>query len=444
MRKLIALLLACTMAMPLSACSFGDPSSDPGKGSDKQTDDTCQGVTLRVVTSYGGDDGSRRNFEEAVRAYEAATGNCVDDGSATSNEEWKMRVLDDFRTGSEPDVLYFFTNADARPFIEAGKVVSIEEIRQEYPDYAANMNKSMLHTAADGRHYDVPAAGYWEHLFANKAVLDKCGVAVPGADYTWEQFLVDCETIKQAGYTPIACSLFEIPHYWFEYMVMNNGSPENHLLVPSVDENGNLIDDVAAQNWIAAIEDIKLLYDRGYFPSNTLTTTEAETIAMFGEDKAAFMIDGSWRVGYFNANYVGRLQNFIITYVPAKGARKPTDIIGGISMGYFITRKAWDDPKQREAAVRFVSYLTSDEVLSSFVTTEVTALAGGAQPSGLNSIQRSASEANAHITNLVGAVQDTIQSEAKNALFHNLRSVLTNEMTAREAVEQAMRLNISE
>ena len=44
-------------------------------------------VTLNVVTSYGGDDGNRGNFEAAVAEYESNTGNKVNDGSATSNEE---------------------------------------------------------------------------------------------------------------------------------------------------------------------------------------------------------------------------------------------------------------------------------------------------------------------------------------------------------------------
>ena len=34
-------------------------------------------VEIRVVTSYGGDDGNRANYEEAVAGYEAATGNTV-------------------------------------------------------------------------------------------------------------------------------------------------------------------------------------------------------------------------------------------------------------------------------------------------------------------------------------------------------------------------------
>lgn len=392
-------------------------------------------VTLNVVTSYGGDDGNRGNFEAAVAEYEANTGNKVNDGSATSNEEWKARVLTDFETGSEPDVLFFFTNADAEPFVSAGKVVSIDEIRAEYPDYATNMKDSMLAVASDGKNYAVPSYGYWENMFVNKSVLDACGIEVPGPDYTWEQFLADCQTILDNGYTPIACSLVEVPHYWFEFVVMNNGSLENHLDVPAS------MEDAAAAKWVAGLNDLKDLYERGFFPKNTLTATDAETVAMFGEGEAAFLIDGSWKVGYFVSNHEDTLEDYVVSYVPAKGDRKASEAIGGISMGYFITRKAWEDPAKREAAVEFVSYLTSDEVLSKFVTTEVTALVNGAKPEGLNIIQQSAADANAAITGIAGAVQDTITSEAKGDLFGNIQNVVTGKMTAEDAVASAIALN---
>ncbi len=395
----------------------------------------AENVTLNVVTSYGGDDGNRANFEAAVAEYEAKTGNKVNDGSATSNEEWKARVLTDFETGSEPDVLFFFTNADAEPFVSAGKVVSIDEIRAEYPDYATNMKDSMLAVASDGKNYAVPSYGYWENMFVNKSVLDACGIEVPGPDYTWDQFLADCQTILDNGYTPIACSLVEVPHYWFEFVVMNNGSLENQLDVPAS------MDDAAAAKWVAGLNDIKDLYERGFFPKNTLTASDAETVAMFGEGEAAFLIDGSWKVGYFTGNHEDTLEDYVISYVPGKGERPASDAIGGISMGYFITRKAWDDAAKREAAVEFVSYLTSDEVLSKFVTTEVTALVNGAKPEGLNILQQSAADANAAITGVVGAVQDTITSEAKGDLFGNIQNVVTGKMTAEDAVASAIALN---
>ena len=434
MKKFLALLLAAVMVLSFAACGESKPVQD-----DAQNNNEPQSVTLNVVTSYGGDDGNRKNFEAAVAAYEAETGNKVNDGSATSNEEWKAKVLTDFETGSEPDVLFFFTNADAEPFITANKVVSIDEIRAEYPEYAANMKDSMMAVAADGKHYSVPSSGFWENMFVNKTVLDACGVAMPGPDYSWDQFLADCQTILDNGYTPIACSLFEVPHYWFEFAVMNNGTLENQLDVPTVSADGTL--DAAGEKWVAALNDLKDLYERGYFPKNTLTASDAETVAMFGEDEAAFLIDGSWKVGYFNENHGDELENYSVSFVPAKGERKATEAIGGISMGYFITRKAWDDPAKREAAVKFVETLTSDETMSTFVTTEVTALVNGAKPAGLNALQQTAADVNAQITGVVGAVQDTITGEAKADLFGNIQKVVTGQMTAEETVISAMALN---
>ena len=429
-KKLIALLLAAA-SLALCACGGGKGTAEPGQ----------EVTSLYVVTSYGPDDGNRKNFEAAVRAYEEATGNRVVDGSGDSNEEWKTKVMTDFMTGSEPDVLFYFTNADADPFINAGRVVSIEEIRQVYPDYATNMKEAMMSVAADGKHYAVPSNGYWETLFVNKSVLDACGIPVPGPDYRWEQFLADCERIRQAGYTPIACSLAEIPHYWFEFMVMNNGSLADHPEIPQLDEEGKLLDDAASRKWIAALEDIKALYEAGCFPENTLTAPDAETVAMFARGEAAFLVDGSWKVGYFTDHYPDKLEDFVVSYVPGKGERKASEAIGGISMGYFITRKAWNDPQKREAAVSFVFHMTSEEVLSSFITTEVTALIDGASPKGLNAIQRSAAETNGQITGIVGAVQDGISGEAKSELFADIQKCVTGQMSAEAAVEAAIRLN---
>lgn len=437
MKKLAAWILVLTLCAGVCACGRSTPEAEE----ELEEEGNLSGITLNVVTSYGGDDGNRRNFEAAVAAYEAFSGNRVNDGSAVSNEEWKTKVLTDFETGSEPDVLFFFLNADADPIIHAGKVVSIQEIRQTYPDYASNMKDSMTAVAPDGKQYAVPAAGFWENLFVNRTVLEDCGVALPGPDYTWEQFLADCRTIQKKGYIPIACSLFEVPHYWFEFAVMNNGSLEDHLEVPTVDAGGDLVDDDAARKWVAALEDIRSLYEAGFFPENTLTATDAETAAMFGDGQAAFLIDGSWKVDYFTEKYPNSLDDFAVVCVPGKNDRPATDAVGGISMGYFITRKAWENPEKQAAAVEFVSWLTSDEVLSSFVTTEVTALVNGATPSGLNALQQSAADCNANVTGVVGAVQDTITPEARADLFANIQKVVTGQITAAAAVESAMRLN---
>lgn len=435
-KRTLALVLASVLCLSLLAgCGTGTPgAADPDAPSGDK------GIELSVVTSYGGDDGNRGNYEAAVKAYEEATGNKVADASATSNEEWKAKVMSDFESGTEPDVLFYFSNADSNAIVEAGKVVSLEEIRKEYPDYASNMKDSMMNASSvDGKVYAVPSSGFWESMFINTKVLEACGVALPGPDYTWDQFLTDCETIKAAGYTPIAASLQEVPHYWFEFMVYNHGTAEDHLDLPVQNADGTW--DEVGQKWISGLEDIKALYEKGYFPENTLTAVDAETVALFGDGEAAFLIDGSWKVGHFATEYPDQLSDYALSFVPGQNARKASDNIGGISMGYFITRKAWDNPEKRAAAVAFVKHMTSDSVLSTFVTTEVTALKNGASPAGLNEIQQSAAAMSGKTTSVVGPVQDMLSKEARADLFANVKNIVTGQMTASDALAAAMALN---
>jgi raffinose/stachyose/melibiose transport system substrate-binding protein len=161
-------------------------------------------------------------------------------------------------------------------------------------------------------------------------------------------------------------------------------------------------------------------------------------VQLLADGDAAFLIDGSWKVGYFVQNCADHLDDFAVLYVPGKGERKATDIIGGISMGYYITRQAWEDETKRDAAIQFIEYMTSDEVLSTFVTTEVTALKNGASPANLNVLQQSAAEMAGGVTSIVGAVQDKLTSEARADLFANVKNIVTGGITAAEAIDSAL------
>lgn len=361
-KKVISMMLAGAMVLSMTACGNSGNSGDAGSaastggdaaaeapaaeapaaeaGQETEAPAAAEGpVELVVTTTFAGEDSNAQNYKDAVKAWEAETGNAVVDTSATADETFKTRVATDFETGSEPDVLFFFNGADSNSFIEAGKVVSIDEIRAEYPDYASNMNEDLITASlVDNKKYAVPANGYWEAMFVNTEVLDAAGVAMPGADYTMDQFKADCEKIKAAGYAPIAAALGNIPHYWWEFAIFNNQSPANHLEIPesAADENG--------QSWVAGMNDIKELYELGYFPENTLSATDDETFAMFTEGKAAFLIDGSWKVGGIVSSCqsdpndpatldTAKLDKFDVTYVPGKGSRKATDLVGGLSSG---------------------------------------------------------------------------------------------------------------
>lgn len=397
----------------------------------------ADGVTINVTTTYAGEDSNAQNFKDSVAAWEEESGNKVEDSSATSDESFKSRIITDFEAGSEPDVLFFFNGVDSNQFVEQGKVVSIDEIREVYPDYASNMKDDLLGASpVDGVNYSVPVNGYWEGMFVNKEVLESAGVEVPTTETTWDEFLEMCEAIREAGYTPIAASLQEIPHYWFEYAIYNFQSPETHNTVPES------ADDEYGQAWTAGLNDIKALYEAGFFPENTLTATDAETFQLFTADKAAFLIDGSWKIGGI-AEAVDDIENYTVVNVPGKGDRKTTDEIGGLSMGYYITRKAWEDEEKRDAAVSFVSFMTSDEVVSKFSGVSATALKEGAAPdtSEFNALQIDALDYTASFTGISPAVQDNLSAAAREPIFGDMASIVKGDVDAADAVAAVLEAN---
>lgn len=453
-KRVVALLLAATMVLSLAGCGNTKTTDEAASSSAAATGTTEAASTevaanpteINVTTTFAGEDGNAQNFKNAVSDWEAQTGNTVSDTSATSDETFKTRVITDFETGSEPDVLFFFNGAGANSFIEAGKVVSIDDIRAEYPDYASNMNDDLIaNSLVDGKKYAVPVNGFWEAMFVNTTVLEAAGVEMPGADYTWDQFLADCQKIKDAGYSPIAAALGNIPHYWWEYGIFNHTTPATHCTVPEAitDENG--------QAWVDGITDIKTLYEKGYFPENTLSATDDETFAMFTDGKAAFLIDGSWKVG----GIVGacqsdpedpstldaeKLDQFDVTYVPSQGERKATDLIGGLSMGYYITKKAWDDPDKRAAAVSFVEYMTSDEIVPVFAQHTATALkeTPAVDKASFNALQLKAMDMMTGVTSLTGAVQDIFQGDCRVSTFDGMPEIVTGKVAVEDAVQEGL------
>ena len=438
MNRLVFFLIVAFLVY-LSGCS--STWASPGVISDDSTGFVAESsgiaekarTEIVVVSSFWPGDENRGNYVNAYTAFEAGTGIAVKDEAYAAAWELAGKVYSDFEDGNDPDVLFFFTGAEADAMIESGKVVSLSDIRRVFPDYALNMKDAMMPVStSNGWQYAVPINGHWMGLFVNLRVLEACGVDMPGSDYTWGMFLEDCETIRENGYIPVACSLYEAPQNWFEFCTFNYGNIANHHMLPK--DAG----DDAGKRWVSGLTDIKELYQKGYFPEDTLEATAAETDLLMIENKAVFLIDGSWKVDWFEENALNP-DDFAVVYVPAKGERKATDIIGGLSMGYYITKKAWDDFEKRAACVEFIQAMTTDEVVSSFGELSVTALKNViGPPENANPLTVSAIEMTKNCTGAVSAAQDLLAPVARDMLFYDVKNIVTGLITPEKAIEECL------
>ncbi len=438
MRKKTTALLICIIIV-ITAAGCGNAG--------RETSIPKHSVELNVTATFAGEDGNGEAYRDEIKKWSRQTGNTVNDLSSTMDETFKKHIITDFETGSEPDVLFYFTGADAESFIKAGKVVSVDEIRKEYPEYASNMKKNLMPVfSGNGKTYAVPLIGYWEALFVNKEVLEAAGVAVPDKQTTMSEFYDDCSKVREAGFIPIACALGDIPHYWWEYSIFNRTGPDKHCDIP---QNENCRE---GKNWTAGIDDLKSMYKSGFFEDGTLSDTDDEAFSTFMSGHAAFLLDGSWRVGSIvngcQKNSGGKqvldtneLNDYTVTYVPGTSARKPTDIIGGMSMGYYITRQAWDNTDKREAAVRFVEYMTSDSVTPEFAEYSMTALKDqtAVKKENINSLQKDTAEMISGVTSMTGAVQDQMGTDVMSSMFSSIPDIMTGKVKTSDAVAECLR-----
>lgn len=150
-KKVVSVLLVGAMAGTMLAGCGGDnkaadagdntkkeDTADKSDSSDSGDDSSAEGkVTLNVTTTFAGTESNVDKYQETIENWQKETGNKVNDSSASADEAMKARVITDFETGAEPDVMFYFNGNDSNPFVEADKVVPIDEIREKYPDYAA-------------------------------------------------------------------------------------------------------------------------------------------------------------------------------------------------------------------------------------------------------------------------------------------------------------------
>ena len=184
--KKIAILLALSMMLGIFSGCGSTPAGNtasPGNAESSATPEPTPEATpeqkpveLRTVSMFGGTDPSAADYQQLLKSFmDQNPGITISDESATSDETWKARVTTDFASGNDPDVLFYFTGTDAKQLIENKKVVSIEEIQSQYPDYAKDISDAAMGFMKefDGKHYAVPVRGYYEGLFCNKDLFDK-------------------------------------------------------------------------------------------------------------------------------------------------------------------------------------------------------------------------------------------------------------------------------
>lgn len=436
MKKILSMMLTVVMVFSLmTGCGKKNDATDTGndaaateKSKDNEAADTKSPVTLTTVSMYGGTDPNAANYQEINEQF--MTDNSyitIEDDSQSADQDWKTKIAADFAVGNEPDVIQYFTDANASDVLAADKFVSIDEIKAEYPDYAKDTLETALKAASnpDGVQRAVPTTGYWEGLFCNKDLFDKYDLELPT---DWDKMVKAIETFKKNGIVPIAVSLNNVPHYWVEFLMLSAAGPDGYAQVPTE----------APQDWVKGLSMFKTLRDMGAFPEDTDTIDNELAGELFKNKEAAMQLDGSWLAGGITDQ-----DNTVVAAFPTipDGKAPAGAMVGGISSGFYITKKAWEDPDKKDAAVKFVMAHTNKESVTKYWGGNGQAACAVEPLDSMTPLGVSGLDYSSAATSISAPTDSRISQEAYNTLIAGIVGVSTGATDPKDLIDEVLSIN---
>ena len=390
---------------------------------------TSNETTLKTVSMFGEGDASHSAYIDLISDFTRNTNIIIEDVSAVSTEEWKTQTVEGIMSGENiPDVVFYFTGADSQKLLMNNSFVSIEEIREVYPDYAMNIRPSSMEFMKefDNKHYAVPVKGFWEGLFCNTDVFDQYGVVIPT---NWTEFMTAVTVFKENGVVPISASLTDVPHYWIEHIILAQGGSLEHQLNPYT---------YVPQSWVKAMENLVNLYRVGAFGDNVLQTTNADAIAQFANKESAMLLEGSWTL-----SQIVDPETTIVVPMPSTqdGSKEYSDIISGFSAGFYISTEAWNNPEKRDEAVQFVMHMTSNESITALCDTGGAPSVDIEAPSNSSKLQESVQLLQENAQSTVMPIDSSLSKDAWTFFVGTIPNLLLEETTPLQVMTKISEIN---
>ena len=271
MKKLVALLLAAVMVLGM-ASAFADT-----------TELTLWSIAVESDSSY-------QSYIDAIAAFEAAHPDIKVNHETTQNEQYKTKIKAAMSAGTDlPDVFFTWGMSFLGDFVNAGRVLCLDEYYDQYKD---DLAKNMCANASyDGKLYGVPYTMSCVVLFANMDLLAKAGWDhIPE---TIEDMNKCCDDLKAAGIVPFGVSgkeLWCLSEYLEPLMIKSVGTQK---LIDLYEGRASWKD----EDVVKAAQAFQDYVTNEYFDPNAAALGNDEVKTNFIAGKYAFYQNGSWNCG---------------------------------------------------------------------------------------------------------------------------------------------------
>ncbi|MBI9010593.1 MAG: carbohydrate ABC transporter substrate-binding protein [Clostridiales bacterium] len=205
----------------------------------------------------------------------------------------------------------------------------------------------------------------------NVDVIEAAGVDVNNIN-TWDDFLDACQSIKDAGYTPIHMGGKD---YWTVANFFDWVAPSFYI----TDENDNDIEtllggDFDWNTWAEACDLMLVLDEKGFLNKDKLSSTYTDSAKNLAMGKVGFEFYGNYVIG--EALRYNEDANLSFMPVPSDSKDDEKTLISGERNAFGV----WKDTEHEEEALLLLEYLARPEVMTSIAS-------ASALPAGLKGVE---------------------------------------------------------
>ena len=432
--SLVLMSIMLLLSMFLAACGNkgGSNAGGPAEGTTPPAETgtpeaKADPVKLRVFSTFGGTDAAREAFQALLDDFTAKNPHVTieNDTMSANDDGFRTKVNTDMNSGNEPDLLFYFIGADAEGFVNAGKVVPLNEILDADSEWKNGFIPNALEMARqkDGNIYAVPLTGFYEGLFVNKKIFEENGLELPT---DWEKLKKAVTTLSDKGIIPLSVP-FDQSHYLIEHMILSAAGPES--------QNKGLIDGLDP-NWEKGYAAMKELYDLGAFPKDAATIDLGMAGNYYSEGLAAMILEGSWAIGGWNEDTRNNSTVIPFPQVPG-GAGSGNDVVGGFGSGFYLPTSTYDDAAKKDAAIALMKHLTSKDSIQKIATANGGTPAADVEVKGLPQVALDGFAMVAKAAAINSPVDSKVAQETVSNLRASVQPVVTGKQTPTQAIEDA-------
>lgn len=340
LKKIFLIGLATVTIMNLSACG-GDKSSS-----------SSDVPTLKLWHIYGNDTDPNKEVMDQVTKEAEKKFNVKIKVDTAENESYKTKIKAAIAANETPDIFYTWGNGFIKPFVEAEKILPLDEYLTE--EYKSHLEPSTLTGFQfDEKTYALTTDVSVACLFCNSELFETNGLEIPT---TWEDFVAVCKAFKEKGITPLTVGgkeTWTIAMY-HDLLALRNVGTDGVKAATSKQT------DFSNTGFLKAAEQLSELVNINAFPDGSAGISREESEIPFLEGETPMYLNGSWTATRVYKDSSKVKDKIVVVPFPTVDESKSTskDFTGGPDTAFAVSSST-KYPDLAAQVAQYIAYESS-------------------------------------------------------------------------------------